>query len=113
MALKSGQSQMSHGARWELPVGEMIPVLMGAGKFGKCSVMEKGKEERQSWWEGREDLADELFLLAFCQVWNVLWSHGADAPLGFHDRSEFRALNQEQQGELGCLINQLRLMAVS
>ena len=31
---KSGQSQMSHGLAWELPelpVGEMIPVLMGTG----------------------------------------------------------------------------------
>lgn len=64
----------------------------------------------------REKLADELFLLAFCQAWNVLWSHRADSLLGFHDHSEFRALDQEgfkQGGDLGCLINWLRLVAVS
>ncbi|OWK52595.1 Protein Wnt-9a [Lonchura striata] len=29
------------------------------------------------------------------EVWNALWSHGADFLLGFHNRSEFSALNQE------------------
>lgn len=38
---------------------------------------------------GRENLADELLLLALCQLWNVLWSHSADFLLGFHNRSEF------------------------
>lgn len=45
-----------------------------------------------------------------------IWSHGADSLLGFHDHSEFRALDQEgfkQGGDLGCLINRLRLVAVS
>lgn len=114
MALKSGQSQMSHGAGWELPVGEMIPVLMGTGDLGNFQGWRTGGVETKLM--ERQSLEDELLLLAFCQAWDVLWSHGSDFLLGFHSHSEFSALNQEgfkQGGELGCLIHQLRLVAVS
>lgn len=42
-----------------------------------------------------ENLANEPFLLAFCQTWYVLWLHGIDFLLRFHNLSEFGASKQE------------------
>ena len=55
-----------------------------------------------------ENLANEPFLLAFCQTWYALWLHGTDFLLRFHNHSEFSASNQEafkQVVDLGCLLN--------
>lgn len=72
---------MSHGLAWKLPVGEMIPVLMGTGNlWGFWWWRTGGGEMKLMQGLTGESLVNETFLLALCQTLYAGWWQRTDIP---------------------------------